>query len=334
VRVSARAPASRAARAHWRASNAVGLNRAGSSRPSPHSRSVKVLTPKWRNSATSSRCQESCAGDGRGRSCSALGSRATLPPSAVASVVAKARRVRGIALARRYRRDEQRQRLLQTLRADGRATVVSLSHHYEIMGWNDQGELATRTGYEVGVPRNGPGAVPVDPEEPAVDWPTIGCPCRSHGADEPHEPLRQNALAVPDAVLEVEIPEPRPVARRGEVVSLREEVAVRVGLDHHRAHSQLVEQRSPREREVVLTTLLDGESDQVIHQHGIGVAIAADGARRPLERAGRGVMEGVDAAGIEVQVIGIRARWIVVRILRRANAQAARHVEEVRDANL
>src|SRR5438874_13372681 len=37
-------------------------------------------------------------GDGRGRSCSALGSRATLPPSALASVVAKARRVRGIAL--------------------------------------------------------------------------------------------------------------------------------------------------------------------------------------------------------------------------------------------
>src|SRR5436305_15002688 len=40
---------------------------AGSSLPSPHSLSVKVLTPKWRNKASSSRCHASCAGDGRGR---------------------------------------------------------------------------------------------------------------------------------------------------------------------------------------------------------------------------------------------------------------------------
>ena len=32
-------------------------------------------------------------------------------------------------------------------------------------------------------------------------------------------------------------------------------------------------------------------------------------------------------------MIGIRARWIVVRVLRRANAQATRHVEEIRNAN-
>src|SRR5438067_636212 len=40
---------------------------AGSSRPSPHSRSEKVLTPKCRNIASSSRCHSSCASEGRGR---------------------------------------------------------------------------------------------------------------------------------------------------------------------------------------------------------------------------------------------------------------------------
>ena len=39
----------------------------GDSLPSPHSRSVKVFTPKWMNIASSSRCHASCAALGRGR---------------------------------------------------------------------------------------------------------------------------------------------------------------------------------------------------------------------------------------------------------------------------
>ena len=56
-----------AMRVHWRGSRADGLKSWGDSVPSPHSRPVKVLTVKWTNSARSSRCQRSCAGDGRGR---------------------------------------------------------------------------------------------------------------------------------------------------------------------------------------------------------------------------------------------------------------------------
>ena len=67
VRTMARKPASRATRAHCRGSKRSGRKMAGSSVPSPHSRSVKVFTPKWRKSASSSCCQRSWEGDGRGR---------------------------------------------------------------------------------------------------------------------------------------------------------------------------------------------------------------------------------------------------------------------------
>ena len=61
------APPAFAARVHCRASRLDGAKIAGSSRPSPHSRSVNVLTPKCRKSASSSRCHASCDADGRGR---------------------------------------------------------------------------------------------------------------------------------------------------------------------------------------------------------------------------------------------------------------------------
>src|ERR1700748_3764857 len=65
--MSARAPATFAVRVHCLASSADGLKIDGDSVPSPHSRSVNVFTPKWRNSASSSRCHASCDADGRGR---------------------------------------------------------------------------------------------------------------------------------------------------------------------------------------------------------------------------------------------------------------------------
>ena len=45
-------------------------------------------------------------------------------------------------------------------------------------------------------------------------------------------------------------------------------------------------------------------------------------------------MKRIDAARIQVEMVGIRARRIVIGILRRANAQPARHMHHVADANL
>ena len=65
VRIIRVMPADLAARTHWRASSSVGLNCAGFSVPSPHSRSVKVFMPKWMKAEISSRCQAICRGVGR-----------------------------------------------------------------------------------------------------------------------------------------------------------------------------------------------------------------------------------------------------------------------------
>jgi hypothetical protein len=125
--------------------------------------------------------------------------------------------------------------------------------------------------------------------------------------------------------LEVEITETRPVARRRELVALGEEVSVRVGLHYHRPDADRVEERALGERQIFLSAPLDAEPHEVADQHGIGVAIAAHGAGRPLQRAGGGVVEHIDGARIEIDVIGIAERWIVVGILGRPDPQPARH---------
>src|SRR5689334_18306644 len=66
VRTTYLQPAVFAVRTHCRASSLVGLKTFGSSFPSPHSRSEKVLTPKWKNIPISASCQASCEGVGRG----------------------------------------------------------------------------------------------------------------------------------------------------------------------------------------------------------------------------------------------------------------------------
>ncbi|NUW34611.1 discoidin domain-containing protein [Nonomuraea sp. SMC257] len=60
VRMTFLKPASLNVAAHWSVSRSVGLKTSGSSVPSPHSRPVKVLGPKWTNPVSSSRCQASC----------------------------------------------------------------------------------------------------------------------------------------------------------------------------------------------------------------------------------------------------------------------------------
>ena len=51
---------------HWVVFKWVGLKSDGSAFPVPHSESVNVLGPKWRKSAISESCQESCWDDGIG----------------------------------------------------------------------------------------------------------------------------------------------------------------------------------------------------------------------------------------------------------------------------
>ena len=59
-------PASFRTRAHWRQSNAVGAKSMGLSVPSPHSRSVKVFTVKWRNAVLPRRYHSICRSWGGG----------------------------------------------------------------------------------------------------------------------------------------------------------------------------------------------------------------------------------------------------------------------------
>src|SRR5205814_141722 len=101
-------------------------------------------------------------------------------------------------------------------------------------------------------------------------------------AHERYETLRQDPLAVPDAVLQIQVAEPRPVAPGSELVPLREEIPVRVRLHHERARADLVEERAARKCPIVLVLLLDAESREIVDQHGVRVAVASHGVRRPL----------------------------------------------------
>lgn len=66
TRTTSDAPAAAAASIHCDASSAAGRNAAGGSRPVPHSESVNVFIPKWKNMITSRRCHLSCAAVGTG----------------------------------------------------------------------------------------------------------------------------------------------------------------------------------------------------------------------------------------------------------------------------
>src|SRR5499427_2021382 len=124
------------------------------------------------------------------------------------------------------------------------------------MRWDDHRLLASGTRHEIGAPRDWVRAIAVNPEKATINRAMVGRPRRRDCADEFHEALGQDPLAVPEAILKVEIAKPRPVARGGEFVSLHKEVAERVGLHNHGAHAKLVEQRSPREGKIFLAALL------------------------------------------------------------------------------
>ena len=181
----------------------------------------------------------------------------------------------------------------------------------------------------------GIGAVAVDPEESAaVDGPPIRLPRGRQGPHELDVALGQKPLAVPDAVLKIEVAKPRPVAARGELVALGQEVPVT-----DRSPSPSSGCRSCRTARAAGTTDTPRRASRRpdargIGQHRIGVAIAADRVGRPLRRPSGGVLVRVRAARVEVEVIGIAQRGVVVGILRRTDPQAARHPQDVADADL
>ena len=201
------------------------------------------------------------------------------------------------------------------------------------MRGDDQRGLPARPGHVVGVARHGERARGVEPEEAAVDRPAVGLPGGGDGADELGPALRQDPFAVPHAVLQVEVAEPGPVAGRGELVPLQKIVAVGVGLEHHAADADLVEQLALRERKIVVAATLDAQPDEVVGQHRVRVAVAADGVRRPLRRAGRRPLERVDGAGVHVEVIGIAEVGVEVGVGDAPEAHAARHPQDVGDAD-
>src|SRR5688572_14108163 len=84
-----------------------------------------------------------------------------------------------------------------------RAAILPESHHNELVGRNDRRALATGALHRIGAPRDRVPAVAVHPEEPAaIDRAAVGQPGRRDGAHVLDVAFGQEALAVPDAILE------------------------------------------------------------------------------------------------------------------------------------
>src|SRR5215475_10829505 len=98
---------------------------------------------------------------------------------------------------------------------------------------DDQRRLPARSCHVIRIPRDRKASVTIEPEESAVDRTPVRGPGGRERADELGIALRENALAVPHAVLEIEIAKPGPVAPRAELVALPEKISERVGFDHH-----------------------------------------------------------------------------------------------------
>src|SRR5262249_28340395 len=93
---------------------------------------------------------------------------------------------------------------------------------------------------------NGKVALPINPEEAAVNGTIVRFPRRGHRADELDVALRQNSLAIPNTTLKIETSEAMPVASRHQIVSLGEKIPERIRFGHHRSNPNFVEQGALR----------------------------------------------------------------------------------------
>src|SRR5262245_28680226 len=114
---------------------------------------------------------------------------------------------------------------------------------HELVRGDDEDVLSACASHVVRVLRQVPVAFTIDPEKAAVHG-TL--PRGSRRADELRPAFGEDSSALPYAVLEIEQPEARPVARRSVVVPRQQEVAVRIRLEHLPPDADAIEERTLR----------------------------------------------------------------------------------------
>ena len=171
---------------------------------------------------------------------------------------------------------QKRERPSETYSTGIAALVVSKAHHDEIVRWDDQCGLAPCACHVICVPRYRKRSVTVDPEEAAVDRALVGLPCGRKCAYKLDVPFRENLLAIPNAILKIQISKTCPVASGSQFVALPEKVSKRIRFHHHSVDTELVEERPLRKRQIFLPTLFHAEAYQIVDQYWIGVVIASD----------------------------------------------------------
>src|SRR3984893_610210 len=98
----------------------------------------------------------------------------------------------------------------------------------------------------------------VDPKEGAVNRALVGHPSRCRCADEFRVTWRKNAFAVPNAILKIEVAEPRPITPAADLIALPEKISEWISFNPHGADTELVKQRPLWEKQVFFTAPLDG----------------------------------------------------------------------------
>ena len=123
--------------------------------------------------------------------------------------------------------------------------------------------LAAGARHVIGVSWDGILATTIDPKKAAVDREFVGHPSWRWCAHEFHITFGQNAFAAPDAILEIKVAEPSPVPAAANLIALSQKISEWISFNPNRADTKFVKKRPLRERQILLTTLLDCEPDQI-----------------------------------------------------------------------
>src|SRR5258706_16251553 len=122
---------------------------------------------------------------------------------------------------------------------------------------NNQRGLPAGARHVIGISRDRISPVSVEPEESSIDRTIVGSPGGRRCAGELGVAFRENALAVPDPVLKIEIAKPRPVPPGAGLITLPQKISGWIGFDHHCADAELVEQRPLRKGKIFVAALFD-----------------------------------------------------------------------------
>src|SRR5215472_2087029 len=107
---------------------------------------------------------------------------------------------------------QQTECFFEARRSSSAPLVMPQAHHDELMRRNDQRSLTARAGHVIRFTRHRKSPLPVYPKEAAVNRTIIGLPRWRERADELHESLGQNPLALPNTILKIKVRQPSPVA--------------------------------------------------------------------------------------------------------------------------